>query len=61
MGREIKRVALDFDWPIGEVWTGFLNPYYAEQVKCPTCDGLGWESYGRGRGRSRAERRARLR
>lgn len=32
MGREIKRVALDFDWPIGKVWEGFVNPYYH---KCP--------------------------
>ena len=23
MGREIKRVALDFDWPIGKIWTGY--------------------------------------
>ncbi len=27
MGREIKRVALDFAWPLGEVWDGFVNPY----------------------------------
>lgn len=24
MGREIKRVKLDFDWPIGKRWTGYL-------------------------------------
>ena len=24
MGREIKRVPMDFDWPIGEVWPGFM-------------------------------------
>jgi len=23
MGREVKRVALDFDWPIGRVWPGY--------------------------------------
>jgi hypothetical protein len=23
MGREIKRVPLDFDWPLGEIWPGF--------------------------------------
>ena len=28
MGREIKRVPLDFDWPINEVWKGFINPHY---------------------------------
>ncbi len=26
MGREIKRVPLDFDAPLGEVWTGYLMP-----------------------------------
>ena len=24
MGREVKRVPLDFDWPIGKVWYGYL-------------------------------------
>lgn len=38
MGREVKRVPLDFDWPVGKVWAGFLNPHYE---KCPTCDGSG--------------------
>ena len=23
MGRELKRVPLDFEWPIGEIWEGF--------------------------------------
>lgn len=32
MGRELKRVALDFDWPIKKTWDGFLNPYCD---KCP--------------------------
>lgn len=27
MGREIRRVPLDFDWPIDKVWDGFLNPH----------------------------------
>lgn len=35
MGREIKRVALDFDWELGKTWKGFLNPYYKE---CPEKD-----------------------
>lgn len=26
MGRELRRVPLDFDWPIGKVWDGYLNP-----------------------------------
>lgn len=28
MGREIKRVPLDFDWPIDKVWNGYVNPHY---------------------------------
>lgn len=32
MGREIRRVPLDFAWPLEKVWEGFLNPHYRE---CP--------------------------
>ena len=39
MGREIKRVALDFDWPLFMVWKGYLNPY--DSQKCKVCDGSG--------------------
>lgn len=39
MGREIRRVPLDFDHPIGKVWPGFLNPHYAYRRDCPFCDG----------------------
>lgn len=38
MGRELKRVALDFAWPLNEVWTGYLNPHY---VQCGACHGRG--------------------
>lgn len=38
MGRELRRVALDFDFPIGETWTGFLNPHYKP---CAACGGKG--------------------
>ncbi len=24
MGREVRRVPLDFDWPVGAIWPGFL-------------------------------------
>jgi len=41
MGREIKRVPLDFDYPIGKVWIGFLNPFYTA-TKCTHCDGSGY-------------------
>lgn len=32
MGRELKRVPLDFSWPLNKVWSGFVNPHYK---KCP--------------------------
>lgn len=38
MGSELKRVALDFDWPLDKVWQGFINPFYAHQIKCPHCE-----------------------
>src|SRR6056297_1275866 len=41
MGREIKRVALDFDYPINKmIWKGYHNPYRG--LKCEACDGSGW-------------------
>jgi hypothetical protein len=27
MGREVKRVPLDFDWPMGVIWPGFMGGY----------------------------------
>lgn len=38
MGREIKRVALEFDWPINEVWEGFLWPDKFKETPCPDCE-----------------------
>lgn len=40
MGREIKRVPLDFDWPLNKVWYGFVSPYRGS--KCEPCDGSGY-------------------
>lgn len=40
MGRQIRRVPLDFDWPLNEVWHGFLNPLYAAEP-CSLCEGSG--------------------
>lgn len=48
MGLELRRVALDFDWPKGQTWIGFLNPFYSEHRKnCPDCDGTGESPEGR--------------
>ncbi|MEH0542988.1 hypothetical protein QA802_07865 [Streptomyces sp. B21-105] len=37
MGREIRRVPLDFEWPLNEVWKGFLSPDTLDGEKCPDC------------------------
>jgi hypothetical protein len=37
MGREIKRVPVGFDWPLGKVWWGYL----LDSVQCKTCNGTG--------------------
>lgn len=41
MGRELKRVPLDFDCPIGSDWQGYVNPHYTAQ-KCTACGGSGY-------------------
>ncbi len=40
MGRTLKRVALDFDWPLKKTWEGFLNPHSPDD--CESCDGTGY-------------------
>ena len=47
MGRELKRVPLDFDWPLHKVWQGFKNPHYGECSKCRACDGTGYSPEAR--------------
>jgi hypothetical protein len=39
MGRNLKRVPLDFKWPMKQIWKGYINPYHGEP--CLTCDGSG--------------------
>lgn len=34
--RTMKRVPLDFDWPLDKTWGGYLNEHYR---KCPECEG----------------------
>ena len=41
MGRKVRRVPLDFDWPLDETWRGFINPYYDLQDECKACGGSG--------------------
>lgn len=56
MGRELRKVALDFVWPVGQLWKGFVNPFHSQ--KCESCDGSGqnpatkklsddWYSFGK--------------
>lgn len=40
MGRELRRVPLNFDWPIGTIWYGYMCPY--KSVPCPSCDRQGY-------------------
>jgi len=39
MGRELKRVPLNFEWPINKLWCGYINPHKVH--KCKHCDGSG--------------------
>lgn len=42
MGRTIKRVPLDFDWPLNKVWSGFLMPESVHLPECHDCKGDGY-------------------
>ena len=42
MGRTLKRVPLDFSWPLNKVWGGYLNPHWTARTACPGCDGFGY-------------------
>jgi len=45
MGREVQRVPLNFKWPLGKHWAGYINPYF--EKKCPECGGDGLTNAGR--------------
>lgn len=47
MGRELKRVALDFDWPINEPWEGYLNPFWNLRQDCDQCNNSGFSPMGK--------------
>jgi len=40
MGRELRRVPMDFDHPIDRIWDGYLNPFRADD--CTACDAGGY-------------------
>ena len=37
MSRQLKRVPLNFFWPLNQVWGGYLNPYARLSAECPHC------------------------
>ena len=41
MGREVKRVPMDFEWPLKTIWNGYLMPEELHSVPCPCCEGTG--------------------
>lgn len=45
MGREIKRVPLGFDHPVGQAWDGYLMPTRLRDDACPDCT-TGYSEYG---------------
>lgn len=47
MGRELKRVPLDFNWPLNKVWEGYTNPHWDFIEECPICAGTGLSARGR--------------
>jgi hypothetical protein len=42
MGREVKRVPLDFEHPLNKVWGGYLMP---EELRLPQCESCGGRGY----------------
>lgn len=40
MSRNLKRVPLDFDWPLNIIWKGYLNPY--SPTDCKLCGASGY-------------------
>lgn len=47
MSTELKRVALDFDWPLDKVWHGFVNHFRDSQEECKLCQGSGYSPYAK--------------
>ena len=35
----LKRVALDFEWGVGQLWSGYTNPY--QSMECKSCERTG--------------------
>jgi len=47
MGREARRVPLDFDWPLKKPWGGYLMPEPLREPECVDCGGEGYSAGAR--------------
>jgi hypothetical protein len=47
VSREIRRVPLDFDWPLNKVWAGYRQPEELRLPPCPDCEATGWSPEAR--------------
>lgn len=47
MGREVRRVAKDFRWPMNKTYEGFVMPEDLHPLDCPACGGGGSSEAGR--------------
>lgn len=47
LSREVKRVPLDFNWPLNEVWEGYLHPENLHERKCEACEGTGYSPHAK--------------
>lgn len=47
MGREIKRVPVDFAFPVDQTWTGYLMPDDLNPLDCLDCAGRGYSPQAR--------------
>lgn len=41
MSREVRRVPVDFSWPLNKVWDGYLTPEKFHEDRCVDCFGAG--------------------
>jgi hypothetical protein len=46
VSREIRRIAVDFDWPLNEVWQGYLMPEELLAESCLACEN-GYSEHGK--------------
>lgn len=47
MSREVRRVPVDFDWPLHKRWEGYLMPDSVRLPHCPDCGGSGYSAAAR--------------